>query len=319
MQNLAFIFPGQGSQQLGMLSDAAEAFEVVRGTFAEAADALGFDLWDMIQNSDAQTLAMTENTQPALLAASVALWRAWRDLDGPMPAAMAGHSLGEFSALCCAGALDFGDALRLVRARGQFMQTAVPAGVGAMAAVIGLDDAEVVDICNAITTADSVVAAVNFNSPGQVVIAGHVAAVETASASLAEAGARKVMPLPVSAPFHTELMRPAGERLAQLLADTEVHTPSIPVIHNVTVAAQSDPARIRELLVTQISAPVPWTACVEALRDAGCRQFVECGPGRVLGGLLRRVDKSLSCEFIEQPDALRGAVASLAAPDNGDA
>ena len=319
MQNLAFIFPGQGSQQLGMLSDAAEAFEVVRGTFAEAADALGFDLWDMIQNSDAQTLAMTENTQPALLAASVALWRAWRDLDGPMPAAMAGHSLGEFSALCCAGALDFGDALRLVRARGQFMQTAVPAGVGAMAAVIGLDDAEVVDICNAITTADSVVAAVNFNSPGQVVIAGHVAAVEAASVRLAEAGARKVMPLPVSAPFHTELMRPAGERLAQLLADTEVHAPSIPVIHNVTVAAQSDPARIRELLVTQISAPVPWTACVEALRDAGCRQFVECGPGRVLGGLLRRVDKSLSCEFIEQPDALRGAVASLAAPDNGEA
>jgi [acyl-carrier-protein] S-malonyltransferase len=273
----------------------------------------------MIQNSDAQTLAMTENTQPALLAASVALWRAWRDLDGPMPAAMAGHSLGEFSALCCAGALDFGDALRLVRARGQFMQTAVPAGVGAMAAVIGLDDAEVVDICNAITAADSVVAAVNFNSPGQVVIAGHVAAVETASARLADAGARKVMQLPVSAPFHTELMRPAGERLAQLLRDTDLHAPSIPVIHNVTVAAQSDPARIRELLVTQISAPVPWTACVEALRDAGCRHYVECGPGRVLGGLLRRVDKSLSCEFIEQPDALRGAIASLAAPDNGDA
>ena len=208
--DLAFIFPGQGSQRVGMLADAAAQFPIVRDTFEEASQALQLDLWSLVQEGDAETLTLTENTQPALLCASVALWRAWCELDGPRPAALAGHSLGEFSALCAAGAIDFADAVRVVRERGRFMQSAVAPGEGAMAAVIGLDDDVVVDVCKAVAGQDAVVAPVNFNSPGQVVIAGHAAAVSDASERLQAAGARRVMPLPVSAPFHTTLMQPAG-------------------------------------------------------------------------------------------------------------
>lgn len=310
-QDLAFVFPGQGSQRPGMLADAAEAFPAVRTTFEEASQALGFDLWQLVQGDDAERLNLTENTQPALLCASVALWRVWRAEGGAMPAAMAGHSLGEFSALCCAGALAFEDALRLVQQRGRFMQTAVPAGVGAMAAVIGLEDDVIVDTCAAVSATDSVVEAVNFNSPGQVVIAGHAAAVAEAGNRLSEAGARKVMPLPVSAPFHTVLMRPAGERLAEVLAQTSVRSPDIPVIHNVTLASEQDPESIRQLLVKQISSPVPWTGCVEALRDRGCEHHVECGPGRVLGGLQRRIDRNLSAYSTEDPAQLQSAVSAF--------
>jgi [acyl-carrier-protein] S-malonyltransferase len=232
---------------------------------------------------------------------------------------MAGHSLGEFSALCCAGTLAFDDALRLVKQRGSFMQTAVPAGVGAMAAVLGLDDEVILNVCAEVSTADGLVEAVNFNSPGQVVIAGHAAAVATAGERLSDAGARKIMPLPVSAPFHTALMQPAGERLREVLETIELRAPEIPVIHNVTRDSESDPGKIRELLVRQIAAPVPWVGCVEALRDRGCMNHVECGPGRVLGGLLRRIDRSVNAFSTEEPAQLRAALnAFLNSGDTGN-
>jgi [acyl-carrier-protein] S-malonyltransferase len=311
---LAFIFPGQGSQRIGMLAEASAQSCVVSDTFAEASDALAMDLWAMVHSGDEQTLTLTENTQPALLCASVALWRSWLDAQGPRPAAMAGHSLGEFSALCCAGAIDFADGLRLVRERGRFMQRAVPAGVGAMSAIIGLADEVIVQVCSELSSPDAVVCAVNFNSPGQVVIAGHAAQVKTAGERLAEAGARRVVALPVSAPFHTSLMQPAGENLAQVLEEINISPPAIPVIHNVTQATEDNPDAIRGLLVSQISSPVPWTACVAALRDAGCTQYLECGPGKVLGGLLRRIDKSLDCAYLEEPEALHAALLKLQEP-----
>ncbi len=244
--NNAFVFPGQGSQKVGMLATAYEQFAAVRETYAEAAEALGYDIWDLIQNGEQGALNLTETTQPVLLASSVALWRAWQEQGGSAPAVMAGHSLGEFTALVCAGALEFADAVRLVRSRGQFMQTAVPVGEGAMAAIIGLDDEAINSICAA---TEGVVAAVNFNSPGQVVIAGHTGAVEAAIASLKEAGAKRALPLPVSAPFHTELMKPAGERLAEAMEGITIVSPKTPVVHNVHAQTESDPEKIRTLLV----------------------------------------------------------------------
>jgi [acyl-carrier-protein] S-malonyltransferase len=294
-----------------MLSDAAEAFPVVRASFEEAADALGLDLWAMIQGDDAARLNLTENTQPALLCASVALWRAWCEAGGSRPGAMAGHSLGEFSALCCAGAIDFADALRLVQQRGRFMQSAVPAGVGAMSAVIGLEDERITEVCGELSRPDHLVEAVNFNSPGQVVIAGHATAVAAAGEKLLAAGARRVLPLPVSAPFHTALMRPAGEKLGEALDTITLRAPDIPVLHNVTCDKEADPAAIRRLLVQQISAPVPWTGCVEALRDRGFTRQVECGAGKVLTGLLRRIDRTLTGYSIEAPEDLHAAVAAV--------
>ena len=228
---IAFVFPGQGSQKVGMLAAAHERFQAVRDTFVEASGVLGYDMWDLIQNGEQDALNLTETTQPVLLASSVALWRAWLEQGGPRPGIMAGHSLGEFSALVCAGALGFADAVQLVRQRGAFMQTAVPVGEGAMAAIIGLDDESINRICGEVTaSAGGVVGAVNFNSPGQVVIAGHTAAVEEAIGKLKEAGAKRAMPLPVSAPFHTQLMKPAGERLADVVADMTISSPEIPVM-----------------------------------------------------------------------------------------
>lgn len=310
--DLAFLFPGQGSQRIGMLAEAAAEFSEVRDTFAEASSALGYDLGDLILRGDEQTLNLTEYTQPALLAASVALWRAWQAQSGAVPARMAGHSLGEFSALCCAGALTLADAVCLVRERGRFMQTAVPVGEGAMAAVLGLDDNQVQQVCDHTSTELAVVQAVNFNAPGQVVIAGHSAAVEAAINALKEAGAKRAMALPVSAPFHTSLMQPAGDKLRAVLDTITLSPPSIPVVHNVHAQSESDPQRIRELLVKQISSPVRWTACMATLQDAGITQLVECGPGKVLGGLHRRIDKSASCCYLEQPADLRAALAELA-------
>ncbi|MGK0500862.1 MAG: [acyl-carrier-protein] S-malonyltransferase, partial [Oceanicoccus sp.] len=250
---LAFMFPGQGSQKVGMLAEIAAEFDLVKQTFAEASDALGYDMWDMVQNGEQEQLNLTERTQPILLTSSVALWRVWRQQKGPQPVMVAGHSLGEFSALVCAGSLAFADALTLVRDRGQFMQTAVPVGEGAMAAVLGLDDDVIIDICQQ-TGAE----AVNFNSPGQVVIAGKLAAVETAISLLKEAGAKRAMSLPVSAPFHTSLMRPAGEKLAEKVAGLEFSAPIIPVVHNVNAQTQTDPEKIKTLLVEQIYSPVKW-------------------------------------------------------------
>ena len=239
---IAFVFPGQGSQKVGMLAEAHQQFQSVRDTFEEASQALGFDMWDLTQHGEPDALHLTETTQPVLLSSSVALWRAWQEQSGASPVIMAGHSLGEFSALVCAGALAFADAVKLVKQRGAFMQTAVPVGEGAMAAIIGLDDSEINRICGEVAAATgNVVAAVNFNSPGQVVIAGHTAAVDSAIDALKDAGAKRAMPLPVSAPFHTDLMRPAGDRLAAAIADIAITAPQVPVVHNVHAATESDP------------------------------------------------------------------------------
>lgn len=309
----AFVFPGQGSQKVGMLAAAGAAFPSVADTFAEASDALGYNLWELVQTGEQDALNLTETTQPVLLTASVALWRAYLSAGGHKPAQMAGHSLGEFSALVCAGALQFADAVKLVRQRGSFMQTAVPVGEGAMAAIIGLDDDVINATCQQVQASGAgVVAAVNFNSPGQVVIAGHTAAVEVAIDALKEAGAKRAMPLPVSAPFHTELMKPAGEKLAVALADIDISTPAIPVVHNVHARTEQSPERIRELLVEQIYSPVRWTGCVQAMVATGAHNVVECGPGKVLSGLNRRIDKSLMSFSLEEPESLTQTVAELA-------
>lgn len=312
-ENLAFVFPGQGSQKVGMLAAAANSHPVVVETFAEASDALGYDVWDLVQNGEQEQLNLTETTQPVLLTSSVALWRAWQTAGGSSPSLMAGHSLGEFSALVCGGALAFADAVSLVRLRGAFMQTAVPVGEGAMAAIIGLDNDGINAACaSAAEQSGEVAAAVNFNSPGQVVIAGKAGAVELAIEMCKQAGAKRAMPLPVSAPFHTDLMRPAGERLAEVLASIEINTPGVPVVHNVHAATESDPQRIRELLVEQIYSPVRWTECVQTMASKGVINVVECGPGKVLSGLNRRIDKSLQSFNIEEPDALATALDQLA-------
>jgi [acyl-carrier-protein] S-malonyltransferase len=309
--SLAFLFPGQGSQKVGMLADAHSTFASVRDTYAEAADALGYDVWQLIQEGEQEALNMTETTQPVLLTSSVALWRAWQEQGGPQPAVMAGHSLGEFSALVCAGALGFADAVKLVRQRGAFMQSAVPVGEGSMAAIIGMDDETINAICADTAKAHGVVAAVNFNSPGQVVIAGQTGAVDAAIEALKEAGAKRAMPLPVSAPFHTELMKPAGEKLAEAIAMIAISSPAIPVVHNVHAQTESDPERIRALLVEQIYSPVQWTKCVGAMVAEGASNMVECGPGKVLSGLNRRIEKSLQSYSLEQPDDLKSAVTEL--------
>lgn len=311
-ENLGFVFPGQGSQVTGMLAAAATAHASVGHTFQEASDALGYDLWDLVQNGEQAQLNLTETTQPVLLTCSVALWRSWRAAGGRVPAIMAGHSLGEFSALVCAGAINFGDAVKLVQQRGAFMQTAVPVGAGAMAAIIGLEDAAIETACaEAANTAGEVVSAVNFNSPGQVVIAGTAVAVELAIELCKAAGAKRALPLPVSAPFHTELMRPAGEKLREVLAGIHVSAPDIPVVHNVHAEAETDPVRIRELLVEQIYSPVRWTACVSRIAAGGITQMVECGPGKVLSGLNRRIDKELQSFSIEQPDDFAAALNTI--------
>lgn len=303
---LAFVFPGQGSQKVGMLADMAEQYSIVKSTFAESSEALGYDLWDLIQTGEQEQLNLTERTQPILLTSSVALWRVWSEVGGAEPSLLAGHSLGEFSALVCAGSIEFTDAVRLVRDRGQFMQTAVPVGEGAMAAVLGLDDEKIIAICGQ-TGAE----AVNFNSPGQVVIAGKVAAVDSAIVLLKEAGAKRAMPLPVSAPFHTSLMRPAGDQLAESISKITVKSPEIPVVHNVHAQTESDPDKIKELLFQQIFSPVNWTGCIQTMVNSGVDKTLECGPGKVLSGLSKRIDRSLNAFNIEDPAGLTRALAEL--------
>ncbi len=309
---LAFVFPGQGSQKVGMLASMAASQPLVEETFAEASEALGYDLWQLVQQGPQEELNLTERTQPMLLAAGVALWRVWQQQGGAEPGMMAGHSLGEFTALVCADSLAFGDAITLVQQRGAFMQSAVPVGVGAMAAIIGLDD-EAINAACAEAAQGEVVAAVNYNSPGQVVIAGHADAVERAVAGCKAAGARRAMPLPVSAPFHTDLMRPAGEQLAGAIAAIDVKSPRIPVVHNVNASTESDPEKIKALLVEQIYSPVRWVECVQALRSGGAELAVESGPGNVLGGLIRRIDKTFSVAGLEDPAGLEKALADAAA------
>jgi [acyl-carrier-protein] S-malonyltransferase len=302
-ENLAFVFPGQGSQKVGMLADMAAEFPVVEQTFAEASEVLGYDLWALVQTGPQEELNLTERTQPMLLTASVAIWRVWNEKGGAKPALMAGHSLGEWTALVCAGVVAFQDAVNLVQQRGKFMQEAVPAGEGAMAAVIGLDDDAIKVACDQ-AAGDEVVAPVNFNSPGQVVIAGSAAAVERAIPLCKEAGAKRAMPLPVSAPFHTSLMKPAADRLAEQINATQFSAPEVPVVHNVSAKTEADPEGIKALMIEQIYAPVLWSDCVRTMSKAGITQMVECGPGKVLSGLAKRIEKGLSAFPAESPDAL---------------
>ena len=289
----AFFFPGQGSQSLGMMN-GFEGRAVVEATFDEASAALGQDLWAMMNGSDAAPINETVNTQPLMLAAGVATYRAYLEAGGKTPAVVAGHSLGEYSALVAAGALSFADAVKLVRLRAELMQSAVPQGVGAMAAVLGLDDEQVQAIC-AQAAQGEVVEAVNFNSPGQVVIAGNVAAVERAMAAAKEAGAKRALPLPVSVPSHCSLMKPAAEKLAEALQNVAIHTPQIRVIHNADVAAYDDADKIKDALVRQLYSPVRWTETVNALVAEGIAESAECGPGKVLAGLAKRINKEAAC------------------------
>lgn len=308
--HLAFVFPGQGSQKIGMLSELAAEYPSVQQTFAEASSVLGYDLWELVQRGSQDDINLTERTQPLLLTASVAIFRVWKEKEGAMPAFMAGHSLGEWSALVCAEVIAFKDAVRLVQQRGKFMQEAVPAGVGAMAAIIGLDDALIVEACKK-AAQEEIVAAVNFNSPGQVVIAGAAAAVERAIALCKEAGAKRALPLPVSAPFHTELMRPAAERLAEQITATQFSIPLVPVIHNVTAESETNPEKIKALMIEQIYSPVRWVDCVNSLSAKGVSITLECGPGKVLSGLNKRINGNLTTVSVEKPEELNAALIAV--------
>ncbi|EKO3481194.1 ACP S-malonyltransferase [Vibrio fluvialis] len=297
MSKFAIVFPGQGSQAVGMLAELGEQYDVVKQTFAEASDALGYDLWALVQNGPAEDLNQTFRTQPALLASSVAIWRVWQELGLEQPEVLAGHSLGEYSALVCAGVIDFKAAIKLVELRGQLMQEAVPAGTGAMYAIIGLDDAVIAKACEEAAQGD-VVSPVNFNSPGQVVIAGQKDAVERAGALCKEAGAKRALPLPVSVPSHCALMKPAAEKLAIALEALAFNTPQIPVINNVDVVAETDPAKIKDALVRQLHSPVRWTEGVEKMAEQGIEKLIEVGPGKVLTGLTKRIVKTLDAAAV---------------------
>ncbi len=305
----AFVFPGQGSQSIGMLSALAAAEPLVQETFAEASDVLGYDLWKLCQEGPEELLGATERTQPAMLAAGVATWRVWRKHGGGQPAAMAGHSLGEYSALVAAGALDFRTAAALVQFRGQAMQAAVPAGQGAMAAILGAEDADVEAACNEAAQGE-IVQAANFNSPGQIVIAGAAAAVDRAIELLKARGAKRAIKLPVSVPSHSAMMAPAAEKLAQRLRNTPFETPQVRDIYTVDVRRHGDADSIREALVQQLVKPVRWTQTIQAIVAGGARVIVECGPGRVLTGLNRRIEKNkeIAMLAIEDGDSLQAAL-----------
>ncbi len=306
---LAFVFPGQGSQQVGMM-DGFDGHPVVHETFAAASEVLGENLWELVRTGPAEALNLTRNTQPVMLTAGVAAWRAWRAAGGPAPALMAGHSLGEYAALVAAGALAFEDAVPLVRFRAEAMQDAVPAGDGAMAAVMGAEDDAVIAACLEAAQGE-VVEAVNFNAPGQVVIAGHRGAVERAMAAAKARGAKRAVLLPVSAPFHSSLLAPAAERLALRLAHVEMHAPATPVLHNVDVATHAEPDEIRAALARQAASPVRWTGIIRAMAATEVTHIVECGPGRVLTGLVRKIAPQITTFSLTDGAALDEARAAL--------
>lgn len=306
--SLAIVFPGQGSQSVGMLADLAAAHAQVRETFEEASQGAGIDLWQLSQHGPEEQLNRTEHTQPALLAASVAVWRVWRKLGGAQPAQLSGHSLGEYSALVCAGALSLHDAAALVAERGRLMQAAVPPGVGAMAAILGGDDAQIAAVCEEVAQGQ-VVAPANYNSPGQLVIAGNAEAVDRALARLAELGVKKAIKLAVSVPSHCALMREAADRLGERMASIGWALPSIPVVQNAEARSYASVEEIRGALQRQLYLPVRWTECVQALAAAGATRVFECGPGKVLTGLVKRIDKGLDARAIGAPGELEAALA----------
>ena len=306
---LAIVFPGQGSQSVGMLADLYQQFDVVKDTFTEASNALGYDLWALVFNGPEADLNETHRTQPALLTASVAVWRLWQQQGGAQPAYFAGHSLGEYSALVCAGVLSLADAVKLVEKRGNYMQLAVPAGVGAMSAIIGLDDAAIAVACEQAAQGE-VVSPVNYNSPGQVVIAGHKAAVERAGELCKAAGAKRALPLPVSMPSHCALMRPAADKLAGDLAALNFNSAVIPVINNVDVAIAADAAAVKDALVRQLYSPVQWTQTIEWLAAQGVTNVLELGAGKVLSGLVKRIDKNITAASVGDVAALQAALAA---------
>lgn len=306
-KQLAFVFPGQGSQSVGMLNDLAAAFPLVADTFAEVSRVLERDLWSLVSEGPAQALDQTQNTQPAMLAAGVALWRCWREADGPLPKVMAGHSLGEYTALVCSGAVELADATRLVSERARLMQEAVPAGAGAMAAILGLEDELVVRLC-AEQAGHQVLEAVNFNAPGQVVIAGQREAVERALPEAKALGAKRALLLPVSVPSHCALMRPAAEQFLAALAACPMRMPEIPVIHNASVAVASNTEQLRELLARQLHQPVRWVESVRVMAKWDVGRFIECGPGKVLAGLGKRIDKERPTTAIADPLTLHQAI-----------
>jgi [acyl-carrier-protein] S-malonyltransferase len=308
--NRAFVFPGQGSQSLGMLAEHGAQQSFILDTFAEASQALGYDLWALCQQGPLELLNQTDKTQPAILAASIALWRLWLAEGGARPAFVAGHSLGEYSALVAAQSLGFADALKLVERRGQLMQEAVPAGQGAMAAILGLDDAQVMAAC-AEAELGEVVSAVNFNAPGQVVIAGSAAAVERAISACKARGAKRAMPLPVSVPSHCALMRPAAERFAQSIADISWQAPQIPLVQNVSAQVVVDLETLKRDLLAQLYKPVRWVETIQCLAAQGVTDLLECGPGKVLGGLNKRCVKELNNHNLDSPEGFAAARAAL--------
>lgn len=309
--SLAFVFPGQGSQSVGMLADLAAAHAEVQSTFGEASQGAGVDLWNLAMHGPEEQLNRTEHTQPALLAASVAVWRVWQKLGGAQPAQLAGHSLGEYSALVCAGSLSLHDAAALVAERGRLMQDAVPAGVGAMAAILGGDDAQIAAVCEEVAQGQ-VVAPANFNSPGQLVIAGNTEAVDRVLARLAELGVKKAVKLAVSVPSHCALMREAADRLGERMAAIDWQLSRVPVIQNAEARSYGTVEEIRGALQRQLYLPVRWTGCVQALVAGGATRIAECGPGKVLAGLIKRIDKSIEARPLGDPAQLDAARAEWA-------
>ncbi|CRY54209.1 MULTISPECIES: ACP S-malonyltransferase [Yersinia] len=307
MSKFAMVFPGQGSQSLGMLADLAAQFPIVEATFSEASSVLGYDLWQLVQQGPAEELNKTWQTQPALLTASVAIWRVWQHQGGKLPTLMAGHSLGEYSALVCAGVLDFKQAVSLVELRGKLMQEAVPEGTGAMYAIIGLDNESIAKACEE-SAQGQVVSPVNFNSPGQVVIAGNKEAVERAGAACKAAGAKRALPLPVSVPSHCALMKPAADKLAEALENIEFQAPIFPVVNNVDVKTEVSPEAIRSALVRQLYNPVRWTESVEFIAAEGVELLLEVGPGKVLTGLTKRIVDTLAAAPVNDVATLTNAL-----------
>ncbi len=308
--SLAFVFPGQGSQSVGMMNALAAEFPVVKQTFAEASQALGTDLWQLVEQGPEEKLNQTEITQPVMLAAGVATWRAWLVASGPRPQTMAGHSLGEYSALVCAEALDFADAMKLVADRARFMQQAVPAGQGGIAAILGMEDDAVRKLCEQAAQGE-VLDAVNFNSPGQVVIAGTASAVTRALEQSRAAGAKRAVRLPMSVPAHSRLMHPAAQQMAGRLKLAQIRPPQILVIHNMHVQAESDPDAIRNALVRQIESPVRWVETIQKMAADGVTRIVECGPGKVLTGLNKRIVKTVETLPVFDPATLREALTTI--------